>query len=160
MSIKSLFKKNWLVIVSFGLSLLFSFLLGRRSVRSSNRGTGSAGDELTDIREQLAAERTTVGQLVGELESERNRIEQLEGEHSAAINELGQLRERADRLEIELAEAERILRLAEQYHADTGSDIEGVRRFTGGLRDLIERHRGELEKIKVTQSSPDRGGDS
>jgi chromosome segregation ATPase len=150
-------KKNWPAVATLGLSVLFSFLLGRFSVRRTDTGGSEARGQLDQLREQLAAERAAVEQLVGALESERIRVEQLEGKHATALRELEQLRDRAAGLEVELTEAERTLRIAEQYHADTGADIDSVGKLTGGLRAILERHRAELEKIQVSQPDPDRG---
>jgi chromosome segregation ATPase len=150
-------KKNWLAVATLGLSVLFSFLLGRYSVRRTDTGGSEARGQLDQLREQLADERSAVGQLIEALESERGRVEQLEVEHTAAVRELAGLRARADRLEIELSGAERTLRIAEQYHAETGAGIDGVGKITGGLREIIEQHRAELEQIKISKSDPDRG---
>lgn len=131
MAIKTWFKNNWPHILSFGLTFLIGFIVGRR------KPVSSADGRVADIRsefkklEREAAEARRAYNAVRE--SNKNNIERIEY------------------LEAQLSEAERTIQLARQLHIDRGDDIEAGTASIERIRNLIERNREELEKITISE---------
>lgn len=117
--------KDWWGIVVSAVLFVGGFFVGRRSVR------GNDGD-----REQL---RSDIEQLRAELASARSTIDELE-----QIN--GELTEEAAELRIDIEETERDVRIAKQYHAESGGDIEQLRKLRDRLAELAERYRRKIEQ--------------
>lgn len=140
------------------LSAVFGFIIGRQSVRRTIDAGDPVREHIGNIARELEEERRTIQLLRDKLSESESAISKLEGNNTERIRIIEDQRRRIDRLETDISDAERIIDLARTYHADTGSGVEGVDKLTERLRATIDRHRTELEKIKVNKPAVDRSG--
>jgi chromosome segregation ATPase len=149
-------KKNWLAIATLGLSIFFSFILGRKSVQHPVEYSNGVRSHLDQLRTEMERERGTVQRLREQLDQSELRYNELQGTHEDQLRVISEQRTNITRMEDELRDAERTLTIARQYHADTGADISGVGLLTERLRKTIDSHREQLEAIKIIQPDIDR----
>jgi chromosome segregation ATPase len=142
-------KKNWLAIATLGLSIFFSFILGRKSVQHPAEYSDGVREHLNQLRTEMEREREAVQRLREQLDQSELRYNELQGTHEDQLRVIAEQRENITRMDGELRDAERTLAIARQYHADTGTDIGGVGLLTERLRKTIDTHREQLEAIKV-----------
>lgn len=112
------FKKYWSLVAGALLSIA-GFFIGRRFPKRTDGDPEGLRQHITELGEQLA--------------SARRKLDELE-----RIN--GKLEAESEQLRADIEQAERAVRLSQQYHADAGDDIEGLRAVRDRLAALAARY--------------------
>ena len=129
--IKKWFQRNWPHVLSFGLTFLIGFIIGRRKSVSGVDG----------LVEQLRDEIDKLRSNIGELRSDNERLAKISEQDRAEL----------ERIEIELSEERRFVEIARSEIESGRSTTSELSESLGGLRELLSKHRSELEKIKVKE---------
>jgi chromosome segregation ATPase len=153
----SFFKKYWRWIVSIVAGII-SFILGRKSVSGDRPDFDGIGDHISDLKRELEQERDRIKQLVDTIGRYEAQIAELGRDGEYQLQLIDKQRKQIESITAERDDAERILNIAQRYHAETGKGLDGVDKLTGNLREIIERHRAELESIQVNYN--DDGNDT